>query len=147
MKNIGFVILLLTLTTSSFGQQYLWSTVKNDSSHVKYVPLSNITKEVVTFYNQYNYYFDLSGFSKKRFIEEINYGFDDWTWLNDIKDLTVYAVRSNTGSSSVVMIICVSRDNVNLILFSSDIMAHENPQATDPYDKDKFVRWFKTIMN
>lgn len=148
MKNISIVILLLTLTNSAFGQQFLWSTVKSDSGGVKkYVPLSSISKEVLTFYDQYDYYFDLSGYSKKRFIEEINYGFDDWNWLYDIKDLTVYALRSNSGSGSVVMIICVSKDNVNLILFSSDIMAHKNPQSTGRYDKDKFVSWFKTLLN
>ncbi len=148
MKNIGIVILLLTLTNSAFGQQFLWSTVKSDSGGVKkYVPLSSISKEVLTFHDQYKFYFDLSGYSKKRFIEEINYGFDDWNWLYDIKDLTVYAWKSNTGSGSVVMILCVSKDNVNLVLFSSDIMAHENPQTTNEYEKDKFISWFKTLLN
>ena len=59
MKNriikIGFAILLTTLTSSAFGQQYLWTTVKNDTSGVKYVPLSNVTKEVLTFFDHYNY--------------------------------------------------------------------------------------------
>lgn len=148
MKNIGFGILLMTLTSSAFGQQFLWSTVKSDSGSVKkYVPLSSISKEVLTFYDQYDFYFDLSGYSKKRFIDEINYGFDDWNWLNEINDLTVYAVRSNSGRGSVVMIFCVSKDNVNMIVFSSDIRAHKNPQSTSSYDKDKFVSWFKTLLN
>ena len=122
--------------------------MKSDSGGVKkYVPLSSISKEVLTFHDQYKFYFDLSGYSKKRFIEEINYGFDDWNWLYDIKDLTVYAWKSNTGSGSVVMILCVSKDNVNLVLFSSDIMAHENPQTTNEYEKDKFISWFKTLLN
>ena len=72
MKKIGFALLLMILTSSAFGQQNLWTTVKNDTSGIKYVTLSNVTKEVLIFYDQYDYYFDLSGYSKKRFVEEIN---------------------------------------------------------------------------
>ena len=148
MKQIGFALLLLILTSSAFGQQNLWTTVKNDNdtSGAKYVPLTNVTKEVLTFYDQYSYYFDLSGYSKKRFIEEINYGFDDWKWLYDIKDLTVFALKSNAGRGSLIMVMCVSNDNVNLLLFSNDIMLHENPQSTGSYKKDKFIAWFKTLL-
>jgi hypothetical protein len=149
MKIIAFALLLTTLTSSLFGQQRLWTTVKNDddTSGTKYVPLTNVTKEVLTFYDQYDYYFDLSGYSKKRFIEEINYGFDDWNWLYEIKDLTVFALKSNEGRGSLIMVMCVSKDNVNLLLFSSDILLHENPQRTGTYEKEKFSRWVKTLLN
>ena len=149
MKKILFALLLVTLTSSVFGQQRLWTTAKNDNdtSGTKYVPLTNVTKEVLTFYDQYDYYFDLSGYSKKRFIEEINYGFDDWTWLYDIKELTVFALKSNAGRGSLIMVMCVSKDNVNLLLFSSDILLHKNPQSTGSYERDKFSKWFKTLLN
>lgn len=149
IKKIVFALLLVTLTSSVLGQQRLWTTVKNDNdtSGTKYVPLTNVTKEVLTFYDQYDYYFDLSGYSKKRFIEEINYGFDDWTWLYDIKELTVFALKSNAGRGSLIMVMCVSKDNVNLLLFSSDILLHKNPQSTSSYERDKFAKWFKTLMN
>lgn len=148
MKRIGMIFFLLVLTNSVFGQQFLWSTAKSDSSVAKKsIPLNSVSKEVLTFYDQYNYYFDLSGYSKKRFIEEINFGFDDWNWLNEINDLTVYALRSNTGSGSVIMVMCVTKDDVNLVLFSSDIMAHNNPQSTGESEKNKFVSWFKTLLS
>jgi hypothetical protein len=148
IKIISLVILILSLTNSVSGQQFLWSTVKTDSvSGRKYVPINNITKEVITFYDQYDYYFDLSGYSKKRFIEEINYGYDDWSWLYEIKELSVYALKSNTGKGSIIMVLCVSKDNVNLLLFSSDIIAHKNPQSTSQYQKEKFIKWFKTLLN
>jgi hypothetical protein len=147
MKKIGFALLLMILTSSAFGQQNLWTTVKNDTSGIKYVTLSNVTKEVLIFYDQYDYYFDLSGYSKKRFVEEINYGFDDWNWLYDIKDLTVFALKSNAGRGSLIMVMCVSKDNVNLLLFSNDILLHKNPQSTRSYENDKFVKWFKTLLN
>ncbi len=149
MKKTVFALLLVALTSSVFGQQSLWATVKssNDTSGTKYVSLTDVTKEVLTFYDQYDYYFDLSGYSKKRFIEEINYGFDDWNWLYDIKDLTVFALKSNAGRGSLIMVMSVSKDNVNLLLFSNDIILHENPQRTVSYEKDKFARWFKTLLN
>ena len=148
LKNIGIIILMLTVGQTARGQQFLWSTLKSDSgSTKKYVPMDNITKEVLTFYNQYDYYFDLSGYSKTRFIKEVKYGFDDWSWLNSIKDLTIYAVKSNTGRGSVVMVLCVSKDNVNLLLFSSDILAHKNPHGTNQYEKEKFVDLFKSLLN
>jgi hypothetical protein len=153
MKNyfnkFGFTLLFLILTISAFGQQSLWSTIKteNDNSLHNYVPLNNVTNEVLVFYEQYNYYFDLSGYSKKRFIEEINYGFNDWNFLYDINELTVFALKSNAGRGSLVMVLIVSNDNVNLLLFSNDILLHENPQGTSSYKKDKFARWFKTLLN
>lgn len=145
--KFGLIILLLTLTSSAFGQQYLWTTSKRDTSDVKVVPLNNVTKEVLVFYDQYKFYFDLTGYSKKRFIEEINYGFEDWNWLYDINELTVSALKSNSGRGSFIMVMSISKDNVNLLLFSNDIMLHQNAQGTGSYNKDKFVNWFKTILN
>ena len=149
MKKLVLALFFVTLTASVFGQQRLWSTVKNnnDTSGTKYVPLTNVIKEVLTFYEQYDYYFDLSGYSKKRFIEEINYGFDDWNWLYDIKDLTVFALKSNSGRGSLIMVMCVSKENVNLLLFSNDILLYKNPQHINTFEKDKFAKWFKTLLN
>ncbi len=145
MKKLGLIIFLSLLTTYVSGQQFLWTTTKNDSSGVKYVPLSNVTKEVLVFCEQYKYYFDLTGFSKERFIEKINYGFGDWNWLYGINDLTVSALKSNTGRGSLIMVMCISKDNVDLLIFSNDILLHDNPQNT--YNKEKFAKWFKTILD
>lgn len=151
MKKLGFIILLSALTASAFGQQFLWQTVSKDSVDVKYVPLNNVTREVLTFYDQYKFYYDFSGYSKDRFIREIDYGFEDWKWLNNIKELTVFALRSNTGQGSVVLVMCISNDNVNLIVFSNNaIDGNFNFQMTYSYsssEKEKFISWFKTLLN
>jgi hypothetical protein len=149
MKKIILAIILFLITLPVFSQQGLWTTrnIENDATGIRYVPLSNVTKEVLTFYNQYNYYFDLSGYSKKRFIEETGYGFNDWSMLNEINELTVFAFKTNMGRGSVIMVLCVSKDNVNLLLFSNDITLHENPQNTGSYKKDKFIDWFTTLLN
>ena len=143
MKKIGFFVLFLILTVSAFGQQFLWSTVKNDD--VKYVPLNNVTREVLTFYDQYRFYYDYSGFSKDRFIESFDYGFEDWEWLYDIEELTVFALRSNSGRGSIVLVMCISKNNINTIIFSNTVdgdfvMTHSS-------DREKFANWFKTLLN
>jgi len=143
MKKYGFIIVFFIIASSAFGQQLLWSTKRN--ADIKYVPLNNVTKEVLTFYDQYELYYDFTGFSKDRFIEFFDYGFDDWKWLYDIEELTVFALRSNSGRGSVVLVMCISKNNVNTIVFSNYvdgdfIMTHRS-------DREKFSNWFKTLLN
>ena len=142
MKKNGLIICFLILTSSLFGQQFLWSTLKSNDE--KYVSLNDVAKEVLNFYDQYKFYYDFSGFNKDRFIESFNYGFDAWEWIYKIEELTVFALRSNSGRGSVVIVMCISKDNVNTIVFSNTlesdfIMTHES-------DREKFVRWFKTLL-
>jgi hypothetical protein len=143
MKKIGFIIGFLILSSSAFCQQFLWSTVRDTAE--KYVPLNNVTREVLNFYDQYEYYYDFSGFTKDRFIEYFDYGFENWQWLYNIETLTVFALRSNIGRGSVVLVMCISKNNVNTIIFSNTyerdaIMCFE-------FDKQKFTNWFSTILN
>src|SRR5215469_7258656 len=76
MKKILFISIFSVLTFSVYGQQFLWSTVRGNDS--KYVPLNNVTREVLEFYDQYRFYLDYSGFTKDRFIEMFDYGFEGW---------------------------------------------------------------------
>jgi hypothetical protein len=150
MKKLWFIVCLLFIAESVFGQQNLWTTSKSwsDSKGVKYVPIANVNKEVLKFYRQYEYYYDFSGYSKSRFIEDVQYGFSDWSWLNKINELTVYAMKSNTGYGSLILVICVSKDNVNLLIFSNDVSAaRQLPRMTNEYEEGKFSRWFKTLLN
>jgi hypothetical protein len=148
MKKIWFIICFLVLTSSAFGQQFLWSTVQDNKAE-RYVPLNNVTREVLVFYDQYRHYYDFSGFTKDRFIEMFNYGFDDWQWLYEIKTLTVFALRSNIGHGSVVFIVCVSKNNVNTLIFTNnfELEFRQMPMGTGQYNKQKFSDWFRTILN
>ena len=150
MKKLWFIALFLLFAETAFGQQNLWTTSKawSDSKGVKYVPIATVNKEVLKFYDQYKYYYDFSGYSKSRFIEDVHYGFSDWSWLNNINELTVYAMKSNTGYGSLILVVCVSKDNVNLLIFSNDItLTKQLPTMTSPYEENKFSRWFKTLLN
>jgi hypothetical protein len=143
MKKIGFLSFFFILTISAFGQQFLWSTLSDKAE--RFVPINNVTREVLEFYDQYELYLDYSGFSKDRFIESFDYGFDDWSWLYDINELTVFALRSNSGRGSIVIVMCISKNNVNTIIFSNNyepgcILTHST-------DREKFSRWFRTLLN
>jgi hypothetical protein len=145
MKRLGFIIFFFVLTISAFGQQFLWSTVKDKAE--RYVPLNNVTKEVLVFYDQYDRYYDFSGFSKDRFIDGFNYGFEDWQWLYDIEKLTVFALRSNSGRGSVVFVMIISKNNINALVFANNAEFGYNSRFTHKSEREKFSNWFKTLLN
>jgi hypothetical protein len=145
MKKIVFIIFFFILAVSAFGQQFLWSTVRDKAE--RYVPLNNVTREVLTFYDQYNRYYDFSGFSKDRFIENFDYGFEDWQWLYDINELTVFALRSNSGRGSIVLVMIISKNNVNTLVFANNAELGFDYMTTGSYKKEQFSNWFKTLLN
>jgi hypothetical protein len=150
MKKIGFFVLLSILTSSAFGQQPLWSTIEDNELGIRYVPLDKVTQEVLEFYDLYDRYYDLTGFSKERFLDEVGIGIEaqDLEKLNDINDLTVKAIKSNTGQGSFVLVACINEDNVDMIIFSnSGIPGLYNSEATYLTERVKFARWFGTIIN
>jgi hypothetical protein len=145
MKKIVFFGFFLILTSSVFGQQFLWSTIRDKAE--RYVPMNNVTREVLTFYDQYDRYYDFSGFTKDRFIEMFDYGFEDWEWLYNIEELTVFALRSNSGRGSVVLVMCISRNNVNTLIFANNAELGMNYNLTFSSDRQKFSNWFRTLLN
>jgi hypothetical protein len=145
MKKIGFLVFFSILTISTYGQQFLWSTVQ--ANDTRYVPLNNVTREVLIFCDQYDRYYDFTGFSKERFIEDFDYGFGEWEWLNDIEDLTVFALRSNSGRGSVVLVMCISKNNINTIIFTNHMEPELGVNYSLTYDKNKFANWFRTLLN
>ena len=153
MKKTGFIFCFMFLASSVFGQQFLWTTVKDTvNKWEKYVPLDNVTSEVLNYYDLYEFYFDGSGFSKDgffEFIEKFENNSDDWGVLKkkiyEIGDLTVFAFKGNSGQGSFVFVMCISKNNVNLIMFSNNyepgcIMTHGS-------EREKFTKWFKTLLN
>jgi|SRR5688572_17195229 len=154
MKNIGFTFCFIILTSSAFGQQFLWSTVKD--TVIKYVPLENVTNEVLEFYDHYEFYYDGAGYSKGGFFKMFegtqaykNSNTPQWkdfkNKIDKINDLTVFAFRSNSGKGSVILVLCVTKENVNLISFSNTY--EKDPVLTHSSDREKFAKWFKTLLD
>ena len=152
--KIGCIILLLTSTSSAFGQQLLWSTVEKDSLKElkQYVPISDVTVEVMKFYDHYELYYDFTGFTKDAFLNSLPGGFslDEKKKLDDIEELTVLAERTNLGQGSVVFVMCVGKNNLNAVVFSNTAlisgMDFRLTYSSDS-EREKFTRWFKTLLN
>ena len=149
MKKIGFLFWFLICTSFAFGQQFLWST-KEDSDYI-YVPLENVTSEVLEFYDYYEYYYDGSGYSKDGFldyIEEFGGNSEDWKSFKDniyeVEELTVNAFKGNLGRGSVVFIMIVSKKYVDFVYFSNDYESYAI--STDSFDKEKFKKWFISLL-
>jgi hypothetical protein len=143
MKKSGLIIFLSVLAVSAFGQQALWSTVRG--SDAKYVGLNNVTNEVLKLYDQYDYYYDFSGFDKDTFINTFDDGSGGWGWIYDIETMTVIAVRVYIEGGSAVYVVCVNRNTVNMVAFSN---VYDNGNIeTVSNRKSRFENWFKTLLD
>jgi hypothetical protein len=114
--------------------------------------LDNVTKEVLSFYDQYNYYYDAAGFSKDRFFEFVeNSEINSDNWKNvkkkiyDIEELTVFALRDNLGRGSVIFVVCISKDDVNMFIFSNTYKT--DAIRTYQHERERFANWFRTLNN
>ncbi|MDG4945748.1 hypothetical protein NMK71_04920 [Weeksellaceae bacterium KMM 9713] len=147
MKTFILTILFVFFTSFVSGQQFLWSTIEEDSVSQKFVPVHLLNDEILKFYDHYKLHYDFTGYSKERFIKESSYGFDDWEFLNDITELTVLALRSNVGTGSVVLVMFITEININLIVFSNeDIENNFNYILNFSSDRKKFSTWLQTLM-
>ena len=152
MKNFFFVFCFMLFTTSIFAQQFLWSTKKDTASiRERFVPLANVTNEALTYYDLYRFYLDLTGFNKDGFYEIFKEAVDNPDECKEIKekidkieDLTVFAFKGNSGQGSFVAVMSISKINVNIIMFTN------NPEPgcimTFSSERDKFAKWFKTLL-
>ncbi len=153
MKKIGLTFCFGIFITTAFGQQFLWSTIKDTTS--KYVPLDSVSSKVLEFYDHYEYYYDGAGYNKDGFVKSFE-GSQSYKnsstsgWKNfkkkiyEIKELAVFAIRVNSGHGSVVMVLCVSKENVNMIVFSNTY--EKDAISIIPYEREKFAKWFKTLL-
>jgi hypothetical protein len=139
MKKYCFIIILFVLSVSVFGQQLLWTTVQG--SDTRYVSISNVTKEVMNYYDQYDYYYDFTGFDKDTFIKLFG---KDWDWVHSINNTTVTAVKVNIEGISIVYVICVKKNGVDMIAFTNDNDTGSIRMSADR--KPHFENWFKEIL-
>ncbi|OJY96992.1 MAG: hypothetical protein BGP13_25290 [Sphingobacteriales bacterium 40-81] len=154
MKKNGLSFFFIVFTSIAFGQQFLWTTFKDSAT--KYVPIENVTEKVLEFYDHYQFYFDGSGYSKDGFFKmfEASKSFKNsnasrWKDLKNkiykIDSLTVIAFKSNLGQGSVILVMCISKENVNLISFSNNY--EQDAILTYSTDRGKFSKWFKTLLD
>jgi hypothetical protein len=153
MRAYKLILFLIFFTSTASGQQFLWTTVKSSDS--KYVAIEDVTEKVLEFYDHYRCYYDGSGYSKKGFFKgfEESRSFENantslWKELKEIIDQvdtpTVLALKDNLGHGSVVLVMCISKENVNLITFSNNY--EQDGILTYSTDREKFAKWFRTLL-
>lgn len=154
MKKLLLIFSFIVFTATTFGQQFLWTTLKDSAT--KYVPLENVTEKILEFYDHYEFYYDGSGYSKDGFFKMFegsksfkNSNASRWKGLKkkiyEIDSLTVIAFKSNLGQGSVILVICISKENVNLISFSNNY--ERDAILTYSTDRRKFAKWFNTLLD
>lgn len=139
MKNI-FVIFFILLPGIGFCQQFLWSTTK--ISDVKVIPLESVSEKIFDYYNTYQYYRDLSGFSKTGFEKFLNESPNfnkliNWNSSLFFTDSAAFAFKGNNGNGSIITVVLVQKENVDVISFTSEYQ----PGFNHLISKDKFRRW------
>ena len=151
MKKVRLLLFFVIIASTGYSQQFLWSTVENSSA--KYVPIENVTNEVLEFFDHYQFYFDGAGYSKNSFLNAIEkYGDKSQSWkefkqsILKIEKLTVFALRSNSGKGSVVLVMCVSKENVNFLSFSNNYESGSQTILPLESEKEKFSKWFQTLL-
>lgn len=152
MKKFGFLYCFIFFNSSVFGQQLLWST--SEDTALKHVPLENVRSEVLSFFDHYKLYYDGAGYSKSNFFRVIEkYDDESESWKNfkqiilKIESLTVFAIRSNSGKGSEVLVICVTKENVNFISFSNNYESGAQIIINTQREREKFANWFETLLN
>jgi hypothetical protein len=151
MKKMSFIFLLLILSVFAFGQQALWSTVKNNK--IKNIPDENVTKEVLEFYDMYKFYFDFTGFNKETFKEKFSGNFkgdeENWDWINDIEERAVFALRTPIEGGSAIAVLCIDKNNFHMVIFSNVYDSGANMTYNGEIEKERkrFEKWFNTLLD
>lgn len=162
MKKTIFTILIYTflgiLGTNVYGQQFLWTTNKNNiftNSEIKVIPKEDVINKLLGYYENYECYFDFTGFSKEGFLKKyINsiVGNDKKKMelfknsIYKIKDLNITSIKGNLGNGSLIMILIVSKNNFDMIVFSNEpdkgfIITDDSEEG-----KNKFVKFYNSLI-
>lgn len=151
MKRILSVLLIFPCYV--FSQQILWSTTEpaelKDSS-VNLVAINNVTEKVMGYYDFYDYYYDLTGFSRdgfKAFLEKNAETANSIRWdpAMTFDEPTAFAFKANDGRGSVVIVMLLQNDNIDLILFSSNL--DQGAKSTTSGERYKFTKWFSSFWD
>jgi hypothetical protein len=98
------------------------------------------------------YYYDGTGYSKSNIFETLEkYSGNSKNWalskkdIIEIEELTVFALKDNLGQGSVVLIVLISSKGVDMIAFTNNFEL--DAIDTSPNDKQKFEKWFNSLLN
>jgi hypothetical protein len=166
---MGKLILVIVICVFQFlgsnnvsAQQFLWATSSKGmtvNSGIKIINLQEVYKQILDYYEMYDYYYDLSGFSKEGYFEkyESSNSFkstDKLKWnefkktVNGINELTVSCIKTNDGNTSSVIVFIYSKNNFDAIVFSNKIeTGHISTyNSNSDTDKRRFLKYLESLL-
>ena len=166
---MGKLIMVLVICVFQFlgsknvsAQQFLWATSSKGmtvNSGIKIINLQDVHKEILGYYEMYDYYYDLSGFSKEGYFKkyESSNSFkstDKLKWnefkktVNGINELTVSCIKTNDGNTSSIIVFIYSKNNFDAIVFSNkseDGLIYTFNSNNDR-EKSRFLKYLESLL-
>ena len=152
LKFLFLSIAIITLYSKGHSQQLLWTTASDAKE--KKIPKSQVIIEILKQYDFYEYYIDATGYTQESFASLLKGGKGITgssssknpkvdSRLGGIKEPTIFAWKDNTGTGSLVMVLSIDGDNIDMLVFSNQfeigsISANES-------DRYKFSKWLNTL--
>lgn len=129
----------------------LWTTsdtIHPSPNEVRVIPKNKVTAHVLSYYDQYRFYHDLTGFSREGFLKfaesnKIASQMLEYLQIVDHEDQAALAFKSNTGLGSIIMVMLLQENKVDLITFTNEVSVGTMPAGS--YDVQRFKRWFSTM--
>lgn len=144
------------------AQQFLWVTNPrgmNVNPGIKFISLQDVHKEILSYYEMYDYYYDLSGFSKEGYFKkyESSSSFkttDKLKWnefkktVNSINELTVSCIKTNDGNGSSIIVFIYSKNNFDAIVFSNKIEygSIDTYNSNSEPHKSRFLKYLESLL-
>ena len=162
-RIIGFFcFLFLIAQTNVAGQQFLWTTNSNGmfaKSDFKVISIDDVSEKLLEYYELYDNYYDISGFSKdgffKKFESSISYKYSDkakWIELKKAilneKNISISCLKFNEGNSSSVMVYIITKDNFDAIKFSntSEQGRISTYNSNSDSEKQRFIKFYNSLI-
>jgi hypothetical protein len=108
--------LFILISASAIGQQFLWTTLKKGEltkSEIEVISKEQVPKKLLNYYEVYNYYYDLSGFTKIEFLRTFEtsnwYTYINKSKWNDLKSSieegVIMCMKFNDGKGSSILVL------------------------------------------
>ena len=142
--------------SSVMGQQFLWTTNPKGlftNSPMKVISKDEVKNKLLDYYESYQFYYDYTGFTKEGFFDKFKeyiVGNDNSKWevfkksFSQTDELTISSIKGNLGNGSVIMILIVSKNNFDMIVFSNEI--DKGLIRTSEWEIDKFIKFYKSLI-
>lgn len=160
VKLTFFCFLFIVKSIPAISQQFLWTTNNNGlfaNTKIKVISKEEVFDKVLSYYEIYNAYYDVSGFNKNVFLNKIENSLklkNKSKWvdfkksISNLKETNIACVKSNDGNSSMVMVLIFNKNNFDAIIFSNELKAGYistyNSMIEDA--KNRFVKFFESLI-